>query len=99
MYPEMLYYNQKETKEVNKMKIIRTTNSIISLENVRRVELHEYSSQHTRAGQKYSIDHYRISIVYCDDKSEHIECGDNKEGREKSEQLMDKIFEILKKEA
>ena len=81
------------------MKIIRTTNSIISLENVRRVECHEYSSQHTRAGQKYTIDHYRISIVYCDDKSEHIECGENKEGQEKAERLMNKIFEILAKEA
>lgn len=81
------------------MKIIRTTNSIISLENVRRVECHESTSQHTSMGKKYTIDHYRISVVYCDDKSEHIECGENKEGQDKADRLMDKIFEILAKEA
>lgn len=81
------------------MKIIRTTDSIISLENVRRVELITSTSQHTRAGQKYTIDHYQICIVYCDSKAEHIECGEDKAGEEKSNHLMDKIFEILAKEA
>lgn len=81
------------------MKVIRTTNSIISLENVRRVEFHESTSQHTRAGQKYTIDHYSISIIYTNDTSEHIECGENKSGKDRADGLMDKIFEILTKEA
>ena len=81
------------------MKIIRTANSIISLENVRRVEFRESTSQHTRAGQRYSIDHYSISIIYTNDKSEHIECGDNKAGEDKANRLMDKIFEILAEKA
>lgn len=80
------------------MKIIRTLNSIISLEDVRRVEFRESSSQHTRAGQKYTIDHYSISIIYTNDKSEHIDCGENKNGKDKADRLMDKIFEILGKE-
>lgn len=81
------------------MKIIRTANSIISLENVRRVEFRESTSQHTRAGQKYTIDHYSISIIYTNDKSEHIECGENKNGEDKANRLMDKIFEILAEKA
>ena len=81
------------------MKIIRTTNSIISLEDVRRVELRGISSQHTRGGQRYTIDHYSIDIVYTNDKSERIDCGKNKDGEDKANRLMDKIFEILAKEA
>ena len=80
------------------MKVIRTANSIISLENVRRVELHESSSQHTRAGQKYTVDHYRVGIAYINDKSEYIECGENSDGEDKANRLMDRIFEILAKE-
>lgn len=80
------------------MKIIRTANSIISLENVRRVELYETSSQHTRSGQKYTVDHYSIGISYINDKSEYIECGENKDGEDKANRLMDRIFEILAKE-
>lgn len=81
------------------MKIIRTTNSIISLEDVRRVEFRGSSSQHTRDGQKYIVDHYSISIIYTNDKSERIDCGENKDGKDKADRLMDKIFEILAKEA
>ena len=81
------------------MKIIRTTDSIISLENVRRVELDERTSQHTRAGQKYTVSHYSISIVYTDDESEYIDCGENKGGKDKANKLMDEIAEILTKEA
>ena len=81
------------------MKVIRTANSIISLENVRRVELYERSSQHTRAGQKYSVDHYSIGIAYINDTSEYIECGENKDGKDKADRLMDRIFDILAKEA
>ena len=81
------------------MKFIRIDNSIISLENVRRVELNETTSQHTRSGQKYTINHYDVNVIYCDDNNEYIECGEDAAGADKSERLMNKIFEILTKEA
>ena len=80
------------------MKIIRTNNSIISLENVRRVELHESTTNHTSMGKKYSIDHYSIGITYCDDKHQSITCGEDAKGQDTANRLLDKIFEILSKE-
>ena len=81
------------------MKVIKITNSIISLENVRRVERRKTTSQHTKSGQKYSIDHYSVSVIYTDDKAEHIECGRDADGQDRADRLMDEIFEILSKEA
>ena len=80
------------------MKILMTLDSIISLENVRRVEKRMRESTHTTYGKKYTITHHSIAIVYTDDKSEHISCGEGKSGADMCEATFANIYDILIKE-
>lgn len=80
------------------MKILMTPNALISLENVRRVSKREDESHHTSYGKKYTITHYSIAIIYMDDKSEHISCGEGKNGADLCEATFAQIYEILKGE-
>lgn len=77
------------------MKILNTEKSIISLEDVRRVDLQEFESKHTSHGNPYTVHHYDVVIVYTDKTSERITCGENEEGRVTANLLMDKIVSIL----
>lgn len=80
------------------MKILTTLNSIISLENVRRVEKRTRESHHTTYGEKYIITHYSIAIIYTDENSEYVDCGEGKNGADMCEATFTQIYEILAKE-
>lgn len=80
------------------MKILMTLDSIISLENVRRVEKRVHESNHTTYGKKYTTTHHSIAIIYTDDKSEHISCGEGKSGADMCEATFASIYDILTKE-
>ncbi len=77
------------------MKLIVTKNSLISLENVRRVDLRESTSKHTSHGKPYTITHYDVVIIYTDKTNEYIACGEDENGRVTANLLMDKIVSIL----
>lgn len=79
------------------MKILMTDNELISLENVRKVERKCHTTNHTRRGTAYSVDHYQITISYCgkDEFAEHIDCGEDAKGKAKAEELFSKIYGIL----
>ena len=78
------------------MKLINTLNSIVSLENVRRVDLNKSESKHTRNyGEKYTITNYTIIIRYNDNTAEHITCGEDASGKAKADDLFAKIGAIL----
>lgn len=78
------------------MKILMLPDTLLSLENVRRVVKKSHESNHTSYGKKYTITHYSIAIVYNDETSEHIDCGDGKSGADFCETTFAKIYEILK---
>lgn len=73
------------------MKVLMTPNSIISLENVRRVERKEYETKHTSYGKAYTLTHYEIVIVYTNDTSEHIACGTGNNAKD----LCDTTFQTI----
>ena len=78
------------------MKLIKTANSIISLENVRRVDLNKSESKHTRNyGEKYTITTYSIFINYNNNTCERIECGEDATGAMAAETWFSKIADIL----
>ena len=77
------------------MKILNTEKSIISLEDVRRVDLLVFESKHTSQGKPYTIQHYDVLIVYTDKGSERIVCGEDEKGHATAKLLMDKIVSIL----
>ena len=82
------------------MKLLRTENELISLENVRKVSLNKETTKHTSMGKPYTIDHYDIYIDYSDGKSrEHIKCGEDTKGKEKSDRLFETIYQILSEKA
>ena len=66
-------------------------NSIISLENVRRVNRKVNQTKHTSYGKPYTLTHYSIEIVYCDGGSEFIEFGHEITSRD----LCDTTFQII----
>ena len=77
------------------MKILMTTNSIISLENVRRVERNVIETNHTSYGKKYTVKHFDITIIYCDNSSEHICCGEGNVGERTCAEYWLDIFNKL----
>ena len=77
------------------MKILNTEKSILSLEDVRRVNLYVTESKHTSHGKPYTIYHYDVIIVYTDQTNERVACGEDEKGRVTANLLMDKIVEIL----
>ena len=80
------------------MKIIMTKDSIISLENVRRVDMKSFESTHTTYGKKYIVTDYRLDIDYNDNSSERIECGEDAKGKEAMLELFHQIADILQAE-
>lgn len=81
------------------MKILRTENELISLENVRKVTLHNDTTKHISKGVPYTTNHYEIRIHYLEEKWELIHCGENATGKAKAELLFEKIFKILSEKA
>lgn len=78
------------------MKLISTETSIISLENVRRVDLIISEDWHTSRGVPYVIKSYLILIRYENNEyTERIECGNNAKGETMSKEYMDTIKTIL----
>jgi hypothetical protein len=78
------------------MKIIVTDDVIVSLENVRRVEMKSYSETHSKYGKKYTITNYRLDIDYNDNSSERIDCGEDAKGKAQMIEIFNKIVDILK---
>lgn len=70
------------------MKAIMTNDSIISLENVKRV-----NKERCDISGKIL---YRILIRYEDGNTEMIRCGEYKDGQNCQNELFQKIFTILK---
>lgn len=54
------------------MKILMTPDSIISLENVRRVEKRTFETKHTSYGKPYVLTHYEILISYMGGQDEEL---------------------------
>lgn len=77
------------------MKLLVTTDSIISLEDVRRVERRVIESKHTSCGEKYTVKHYEIIIIYCDGTNEHVHCGDDYIGEKACAEFWLDIFDKL----
>jgi hypothetical protein len=77
------------------MKILNTEKAILSLENVRRVDLHTHESRHTHYGTPYTITNYEVWINYTDQTMERLSCGEDEKGHVAAKLLMDKIFAIL----
>lgn len=77
------------------MKVLMTNNSIISLENVRRVDKHISESRHTSYGKPYTVTHYSISIIYYNDGSEHIDCGENAADKTQCETIFQTIYDKI----
>lgn len=69
------------------MKLIRTDNQIISLENVKEISLHTSGS-----GAKSNPYQYNINIEYMNKERSWISC---KGSKEKAEDIMNKIYDIL----
>lgn len=77
------------------MKMLMTTNEIISLENVRRVERRVTESRHTSYGKPYTVRHYEILIVYTEGQAERIDCGENTPGENACAEYFKTIYETL----
>lgn len=78
------------------MKLISTGTSIVSLENVRRVNLYTSEDWHTSRGIPYVIKSYTIIIYYENNQStERIDCGKNDKGEIMAKEYMDTIRTIL----
>lgn len=77
------------------MKILRTDNELISLENVRKVTARKVTSKHTSMGKPYTIVTHTVVVEYCDNHAEHIECGEDAEGARMSKMILDNIYQIF----
>ena len=77
------------------MKILMTETMMIALENIRRIERKCNTTNHTRRGTAYSVNHHSIVIIYTDGSSEHIECGEDASGEEKANDIFNNIYKIL----
>lgn len=78
------------------MKVLMTPNSIISLENVRRVEKRVTETKHTSYGKPYTLTHYEIVVLYVGTHdNEHIEFGTGESAKDLCEATFKVIFEKL----
>lgn len=77
------------------MKILNTEKIILSLEDVRRVDLHSYEDKQTSRGKSCVITEYTVLITYVDHSTERLPCGKDENGHATAKLLMDKIFAIL----
>lgn len=78
------------------MKVLMTPNSIISLENVRRVERRVTETKHTSYGKPYTLTHYEIVVLYMGGNTmdnEYIQFGCG----ESAKDLCDTTFETIYK--
>ena len=73
------------------MKVFMTPTTIISLENVRRVEKCITETKHTSYGKPYTVTHYEIVVLYMDGESESIEFGSGDPAKD----LCNLAFEII----
>lgn len=81
------------------MKILMIDNSIISLENVRRVERRITDTKHTSYGKAYTLTHYELAIIYCGSNNytdnEHIQFGTGNEAKAACDKTFNEIYKIL----
>ena len=78
------------------MKVLMTNNSIVSLENVRKVNKNVFETKHTSRGVPYTLTHYQIAISYRGDQwGETIECGTNSTGEKVCDELFQTIYQKL----
>lgn len=77
------------------MKVLMTPNSIISLENVRRVERRITETKHTSYGKPYTLTHYDIVIIYNNDSSEHLSFGTGNSAKDLCDTTFQTIYDKL----
>lgn len=77
------------------MKVLMTPNSIISLENVRRVERRITETKHTSYGTPYTLTHYNIAIIYNNDSSEHLDFGTGNSAKDLCDTTFQTIYDKL----
>ena len=77
------------------MKVLATTTSIISLENVRRVNKNVSEIKHTHYGKPYTIAEYTIRIDYCDGGCEWIQCGEGDNAKDLCDAIFESIYDKL----
>ena len=78
------------------MKVLMTNDSIVSLENVRRVTKQVFETKHTSRGVPYTLIHHQICISYLgDQRGETIDCGNNDNGAKVCAELFQTIYEKL----
>lgn len=78
------------------MKVLMTLNSIISLENVRRVSKRVSETKHTSYGKAYTLIHYEILISYAGGHdSELIQCGHGDSAKDLCEATFCDIYKKL----
>jgi hypothetical protein len=81
------------------MKILNTEKSILSLENIRRVDMHVDEIKHVSYDKPHTIISHEVWITYTDKSMERIQCGEDEKGHTTAKLLMDKIIEILSEES
>ncbi len=78
------------------MKVLMINNSIISLENVRRVEKLVTETKHTSYGKPYILTHYEILVSYMGgEDSELIKFGHTPSAKELCEVTFNDIYSKL----
>lgn len=77
------------------MKVLMTPDSIISLENVRRVERRIAETKHTSYGRPYTLTHYDIAIIYNNDGSEHLSFGTGNSAKDLCDTTFQTIYDKL----
>lgn len=81
------------------MKLLRTPVSLISLENVRRVEIEAKETKHTSHGTPYTLTSYSILIVYCGGNgTERLEFGNGANAKSLCDTTFNIIYEQLSKD-
>ena len=77
------------------MKILATTNEIISLENVRRVTINTRENKRTKNGVKITVTEYWIHIAYTDGESENIDFGEDNNAEKECNAIFQAIIKKL----
>ncbi len=77
------------------MKKFYTANTLVSLENVLRIDLTETSYTYTRKGVKIDETAYSIQITYVNGQMNTLRCGVNAQGKTTQTEWFAEIVEIL----
>lgn len=77
------------------MKVLKTINKIVSLENVREIVIDTQEDKYTRLGVKITDIIYTIKVFYLDGETVELDCGINQEGKELAAMRFKEMYNIL----